>query len=69
MTLLDRKLQCPNCSVEMQIVQKNEIDIDYCPGCKGVVYTFPIGTVGTEPLIGSMTYLDPAFPVGYSMVG
>jgi Zn-finger nucleic acid-binding protein len=20
----------------MQIVQKNEIDIDYCPGCKGV---------------------------------
>jgi uncharacterized protein len=36
MTLLDRKLQCPNCSVEMQIVQKNEIDIDYCPECKGV---------------------------------
>ena len=36
MTFLDRKLQCPNCSVEMQIVQKNEIDIDYCPGCKGV---------------------------------
>ena len=36
MTLLDRKLQCPNCSVEMQIVQKNEIDIDYCPECKGI---------------------------------
>jgi uncharacterized protein len=36
MMLLDRKLQCPNCSVEMQIVQKNEIDIDYCPECKGV---------------------------------
>jgi uncharacterized protein len=36
MTLLDRKLQCPNCSVEMQIVQKNEIDIDHCPECKGV---------------------------------
>ena len=36
MTLLDRKLQCPNCSVEMHIVQKNEIDIDYCPECKGV---------------------------------
>jgi uncharacterized protein len=33
---LDSKLQCPNCSVEMQIVQKNEIDIDYCPECKGV---------------------------------
>lgn len=29
-------MQCPNCSVEMQIVQKNEIDIDYCPECKGV---------------------------------
>jgi Zn-finger nucleic acid-binding protein len=33
---LDKKLLCPNCSVEMHIVQKNEIDIDYCPECKGV---------------------------------
>jgi len=33
---LDRVLQCPNCSTEMQLMQKNEVEIDYCPRCKGV---------------------------------
>jgi uncharacterized protein len=33
---LDRILQCPNCSAEMQLMQKYEVDIDYCPRCKGV---------------------------------
>ena len=33
---LDRILQCPNCSAEMQLMQKYEVDIDYCPICKGV---------------------------------
>ena len=29
-------MQCPNCSVQMQLMQRNEVDIDYCPSCKGV---------------------------------
>jgi uncharacterized protein len=29
-------LNCPNCSAEMQLMQKYEVDIDYCPICKGV---------------------------------
>jgi uncharacterized protein len=29
-------LRCPNCSAEMQLMQKYEVDIDYCPICKGV---------------------------------
>jgi Zn-finger nucleic acid-binding protein len=29
-------LQRPNCSAEMQLMQKYEVDIDYCPKCKGV---------------------------------
>jgi uncharacterized protein len=29
-------LQCPNCSAQMQMMQKYEVDIDYCPQCKGV---------------------------------
>ncbi len=36
MMKLDRVLQCPNCSTEMQLMQKNEVEIDYCPRCKGV---------------------------------
>jgi Zn-finger nucleic acid-binding protein len=33
---LDKILQCPNCSAEMQLMQKYEVDIDYCPRCKGI---------------------------------
>jgi uncharacterized protein len=29
-------MQCPNCSAQMQIMQRYEVDIDYCPSCKGV---------------------------------
>ncbi len=29
-------MQCPNCSNQMLLMQKNEVDIDYCPSCKGV---------------------------------
>ena len=29
-------MQCPTCSAQMQIMQKYEADIDYCPHCKGV---------------------------------
>jgi uncharacterized protein len=29
-------LQCPNCSDKMQLMQKYEAEIDYCPRCKGV---------------------------------
>jgi Zn-finger nucleic acid-binding protein len=34
--IIDRPLNCPNCSAEMQLMQKYEVDIDYCPICKGV---------------------------------
>ena len=29
-------LQCPTCSAQMQIMHRYEVDIDYCPQCKGV---------------------------------
>lgn len=29
-------LNCPNCSNAMQESKKYEVDIDYCPRCKGV---------------------------------
>ena len=29
-------MQCPNCSDQMQIMQKYNIDIDFCSSCKGV---------------------------------
>ena len=29
-------MQCPNCSTQMLPMQKYEVNIDYCPSCKGV---------------------------------
>ena len=29
-------MQCPNCSTQMLPMQKYEVNIDYCPLCKGV---------------------------------
>ncbi len=29
-------MQCPNCSTQMQLMQRHEVDIDYCPSCRGV---------------------------------
>jgi Zn-finger nucleic acid-binding protein len=29
-------MQCPNCSTQMQLMQRYEVDIDYCPSCRGV---------------------------------
>ncbi len=29
-------LKCPNCSGNMQEVQRHGVHIDYCPVCKGV---------------------------------
>ena len=29
-------LKCPNCSDEMILSDKNGVEIDYCPRCKGV---------------------------------
>jgi uncharacterized protein len=29
-------MQCPNCSTQMQLMQRYEIDIDYCLSCRGV---------------------------------
>jgi Zn-finger nucleic acid-binding protein len=29
-------MKCPNCSTQMQLMQRYEVDIDYCPSCKGV---------------------------------
>ena len=29
-------MQCPNCSAAMQEVRRHDVDIDYCPTCKGV---------------------------------
>ncbi|VFJ12693.1 zf-TFIIB domain-containing protein [Candidatus Nitrosocosmicus franklandus] len=29
-------LRCPNCSTEMMLSNKNGVEIDHCPRCKGV---------------------------------
>ena len=29
-------MNCPNCVNEMQEMKKYDVDIDYCPSCKGV---------------------------------
>ena len=29
-------MQCPKCSTQMQLMQRYESFIDYCPSCKGV---------------------------------
>jgi uncharacterized protein len=29
-------MQCPNCSHQMQIMQRYDIDINFCSSCKGV---------------------------------
>lgn len=29
-------MQCPHCSAQMQQMERYEVDIDYCPSCKGV---------------------------------
>jgi Zn-finger nucleic acid-binding protein len=29
-------MKCPNCSTQMQLMQRYEVDIDYCTSCKGV---------------------------------
>jgi uncharacterized protein len=29
-------MQCPKCLAQMQLMQRHEVDIDYCPACKGV---------------------------------
>ncbi|HEY6163774.1 MAG TPA: zf-TFIIB domain-containing protein [Nitrososphaeraceae archaeon] len=29
-------MQYPNCSTQMQEMKKYDVDIDYCPSCKGV---------------------------------
>ena len=34
--LVNNSIQCPNCSNPLQESKKHEIDIDYCPTCKGV---------------------------------
>ncbi|HET7644273.1 MAG TPA: zf-TFIIB domain-containing protein, partial [Nitrososphaeraceae archaeon] len=34
--MLNNNMQCPNCSNPLQESKKYEVDIDYCPTCKGV---------------------------------
>ena len=29
-------MQCPNCLTQMQLTERYDVDIDYCPSCKGV---------------------------------
>ena len=29
-------LRCPNCSTEMMLSNKNGVEIDHCPRCRGV---------------------------------
>ena len=29
-------MKCPICSVEMKLAQREDVEIDYCPQCRGV---------------------------------
>lgn len=29
-------MKCPNCAVELQMSERNGVEIDYCPTCRGV---------------------------------
>jgi uncharacterized protein len=29
-------MQCPNCSTHIQLMERYDVDVDYCPFCKGV---------------------------------
>ncbi len=29
-------MKCPNCAVELQMSERNGVEIDYCPSCRGV---------------------------------
>lgn len=29
-------MKCPLCSIDLQMTYKNEVEIDYCPKCRGV---------------------------------
>ena len=29
-------MKCPICSVEMKLTQRDDVEIDYCPQCRGV---------------------------------
>ena len=29
-------MKCPTCSVELRIAERNGVEIDYCPECRGV---------------------------------
>jgi uncharacterized protein len=29
-------MKCPNCNETLLITERNSIEIDYCPGCRGV---------------------------------
>lgn len=29
-------MKCPNCNVNLMITDRNNIEIDYCPDCRGI---------------------------------
>ena len=29
-------MNCPKCNIELRISEKEGVEIDYCPGCRGV---------------------------------
>jgi hypothetical protein len=29
-------MKCPNCNETLLMIERNHIEIDYCPGCRGV---------------------------------
>jgi len=29
-------MNCPNCNIKLHMTQRNDVEIDYCPDCRGV---------------------------------
>lgn len=29
-------MKCPNCSTELKMADRNGVEIDYCPNCRGI---------------------------------
>ena len=46
-------MKCPNCNVNLMMTERNAVEIDYCPECRGV---WMIGENSIKLLKGRLSY-------------
>lgn len=61
-------MNCPICSVTLQIAQRQGVEIDYCPQCRGVwldrgeldkIIELSTATIPTQPYLQQPNYVPP----------